>query len=155
MSLCRTLVSALALAAFLAGGSLANEVYRWVDEDGNVHYSDRPPEEGKVDVMDMPKAPRPAAAQATAVAEAREMELTQWEHAQQSAKKRAEEQAAEESEKAMRAENCEKAQVRLANYATARRVYQELENGERRYLSDEELTAARDGAQAAVDKWCD
>lgn len=29
----------------LAGALLAQEAYRWVDEDGNVHYSDQPPEE--------------------------------------------------------------------------------------------------------------
>ncbi len=155
MSLCRTLISALMLAALVAGGSLANEVYRWVDKDGNVHYSDRPPEEGRVDVMDMPKSPPPSAGQTAAVTEARETELTQWEHAQQSARKRAEEEAAQESEETLRAENCEKARVRLASYSTARRVYEELEGGGRRYLTDGELSAAREGAQEAVDKWCD
>ena len=27
-----------------AGSSLANDVYKWVDKDGNIHFSQRPPE---------------------------------------------------------------------------------------------------------------
>lgn len=33
----------------LAGALLGQEAYRWVDEDGNVHYSDQPPEEQRED----------------------------------------------------------------------------------------------------------
>lgn len=33
----------MAATALLAGASWAGEVYRWVDEDGVVHYTDRPP----------------------------------------------------------------------------------------------------------------
>ena len=41
--------AAIACAAFLVSGpAVAGEIYKWVDEDGNVHYEDRPI--GKTDV---------------------------------------------------------------------------------------------------------
>ena len=43
----------IALAALVACGAHASEIYKWVDEDGRVHYGDRPPEgEGKAIELD-------------------------------------------------------------------------------------------------------
>jgi hypothetical protein len=53
----RTLVPLLFLFGLFAGAADAQEVYRWVDEDGTVHFSDRPVE-GQEDVeeVNLPKA---------------------------------------------------------------------------------------------------
>jgi len=41
------LFTALFGSLLLAAATNANELYRWVDEDGRVHFSDRPPAEAK------------------------------------------------------------------------------------------------------------
>jgi len=73
---------------------------------------------------------------------------------------RKQEQAAEEQTQAnknqqMRTENCSKAKTRLFTYETSRRLYRPLENGEREYLTDEELDSERAAAQKLVNEWCD
>lgn len=45
--------AALLLAGVLAAGSAQAQVYRWVDKDGKVHYSDNPPPDAKVDQRKM------------------------------------------------------------------------------------------------------
>jgi len=52
---------------FAAGAAAAQEAYRWVDEDGVVHYSDRPREGAEIVQLPTPnvatvrRAPRPSA----------------------------------------------------------------------------------------------
>jgi len=44
--------------ALLATGLASAQVYKWVDEDGNVHFSDTP--RAGATLVDMPRTPRPA-----------------------------------------------------------------------------------------------
>ena len=53
------LTATLVLAATDAMGS--DNVYRWVDEDGNVHFGDRPPEQSNAEKIDVQTAPGNAA----------------------------------------------------------------------------------------------
>ncbi len=144
---------ALTLLALL-GLSLpaAAEIYQWVDANGNVQYSDRPREGATL----VPIASSPTDPDAV-----RERELRRWESA--AADERKEQEAREERDaraaadadvEAQRRENCAKAQRRLVQYSQAHRIYQDLPNGERRYLTDAETTEAREGAAAAVEEWC-
>ena len=50
---------------------------------------------------------------------------------------------------------CNAARERFNVYTTAPRLYETLPGGERRYLTEDELTAAREQAQADIEKWCD
>lgn len=130
----------------------AAEIYQWVDANGHVQYSDRP-REGATLV--------PIASSPTDPAQVRERELRRWES--DAAAERGEQEAAEErtataaveaDRESQRRENCSKAQRRFAQYSQAHRIYQDLPNGERRYLTDAETTEAREGAAAAVEEWC-
>ena len=38
----RILISFAVMAMTASGGAVANEIYKWTDEDGNVYYGDRP-----------------------------------------------------------------------------------------------------------------
>ena len=38
----RIALSCAVMALTIAGGAMANEIYKWTDEDGTVHYEDRP-----------------------------------------------------------------------------------------------------------------
>lgn len=129
------------------------EIYQWVDANGNVQYSDRPREGATL----VPISSRP-----TDPAQVRERELKRWESGVQAERQEqavdAERTARAEADKdleAQRRENCGKARKRYAQYSQAHRIYQNLPNGERRYLSDEETTEAREGAAAAVEEWCE
>jgi hypothetical protein len=42
MKVKRFLLGFAVLAITAGGGAMANEIYKWTDEEGNVHYEDRP-----------------------------------------------------------------------------------------------------------------
>jgi hypothetical protein len=48
----------------------------------------------------------------------------------------------------------QKARERYDTYMTSQRLYESLPNGERRYLTDAELDAARASAKASMDVLC-
>ena len=59
----RNIVIAAALTALCAGVCAAAKVYKWVDEDGVVHFSDTPPDEAKSadsETLIIPKTPASA-----------------------------------------------------------------------------------------------
>jgi hypothetical protein len=58
----RTIFTLLAL--LLAIGAIADEAYTWTDEDGVVHYSDRPQPGAQVVDLGQSRAPRPSPGQA-------------------------------------------------------------------------------------------
>jgi hypothetical protein len=49
----------LLLALLVSAGVAHAELFRWVDKDGNVHYSDQPPPPNARDVQQKPLAPKP------------------------------------------------------------------------------------------------
>ena len=55
---------------------------------------------------------------------------------------------------AEREANCKASRDRVAKYSTAMRLYRPGPNGERVYLTSEELDVERADAQRAVDQWC-
>lgn len=56
-----------ALAVILAAGVVMAQAYRWVDEEGVVHFSDRPPPESQpAESFVLPESERPSRPQTTA-----------------------------------------------------------------------------------------
>lgn len=139
--------------ALLSCSSLAAGVYRWVDEEGLVHYSDVP-EGAEVEVLEVeskPTDPNRIAAELE-----REREQSQQRAIQE---REAEEDASEQAKLAKqvsdeRAENCRIAQERMERYSNARRLYRPLPGGGREYLTDDELSDARNQAIIDVNQWC-
>ena len=133
--------------------SVSAEVYKWTDENGIVHYSDVPTE-GAIATGIRSERTDPR--------QLREQQLRQWEQDQQQAEQDAIQTAANRAADARRAEaeadradRCAAARERSASYATAHRLFEPLPNGERRYLTAEETTAARTAAEAEVAEWCE
>lgn len=151
---------ALAIAlglALLAMTAAAEDVsvYRWVDNDGVQHFTDRPPSGAPAELTGIrSQRTDPGAVQARVdqtsetIAEAQKRRSDEADERDEAAKERAE-------TRQQRADNCEKARERLETYSTARRLYRPMPDGERDYLSSEEMDAARSGAQQEVDDWCD
>lgn len=53
-----------------------------------------------------------------------------------------------------KAKNCKIARDRVQRYSVAHRLYRNLPNGEREYLSDAEIDEAKARAAADVERWC-
>jgi Domain of unknown function (DUF4124) len=147
----RLVLSLTALIA-LAPSTFA-DVYRFVDKQGNVQYTDKPallPAE-KLAVQSRATD----TAQVAARSEADRARVTAEEAArQQAAAQQADQRAASQLTATAKAEQCVKARERDVAYSTSKRLYESLPDGQRRYLTDAELTAARNEAKAAVAEMC-
>lgn len=129
------------------------EVYRWVDTDGTVHYSDVPsdPEAEPTGLTYEPTMPQRVAAR-------QQQEAAQYAASEEQAEA-AEEQDAESARKQkevarQREIGCAAARKRMDTYTTAPRLYESLPDGGRRYLTDDEIDQARASAMDDVDAWC-
>jgi hypothetical protein len=149
----RFLLPALVIA-LLATMANANDVYRTVQRDGTVVYSDRPlsPESVRVNVSSDPTDPERVAAEASARQAAEAERRSQAAEDEALAEGLAEGLAAQAE---LRAKACSDARKAHETYDQARRLYEPLPDGGRRYLSDEEVVRARESARQAVADFCD
>jgi hypothetical protein len=146
----------IVLAILCAGfgqASADTEIFRWVDSDGIVHYSDRPGSSGAI-VVGQSKSTDPA--------RVREEELRNWEEMQKEQKARDTQDAVAAYDAKQAAENNRVRQIKCARaremsevYSDAHRLYETLPDGERKYLSDDELSNARESAMKGVEESCD
>jgi len=147
------IISTLLGLSLLAGSAMAQTIYRSVDDDtGKVSYSDRPNfADEEIELRVQPTNRAKVTKQVAANQE-------QYAAAADDRKSAEEEQAmlTEEAGKvaADRRANCDMAKDQAEQYATSRRLYRDLPNGERDYLNDKELTQARVDARRQVDEWC-
>ncbi|MFP6828996.1 MAG: DUF4124 domain-containing protein [Gammaproteobacteria bacterium] len=140
----------LYLLLVVAGSAAGAQIYRSVDADGNVTYSDRPAGDD-VESIFIDTATATLVAANAADNEATEAGATAAEDEADEvvyAGPTAEEIAAE------RMENCGLARDREERYLAAHRIYMGSE-AEREYLSDAELDGIRLQATADVEEWCD
>lgn len=144
----------LALTILVAGAGHAadTEIFRWVDSDGTVHFSDRP---------ETPDAKVVGHSQQTDPARIREQQLRNWEDQKNAQEARDQREAVAAYDAERDAENervrqirCERAREMATVYSTAHRLYETLPNGERRYLTDDELTEARNSAASNIAESC-
>ena len=129
----------LVLVLTLASAFAIADVYKWVDENGKVHYGDRPPGAGTdSSTMTLPAAPSRDANQGQRSRDQQRL-LDAFE-----AERAAQARATAESAAARREgrEQCEKASHALARFERANIVYTTDDTGERAYMSDEERRKA-------------
>jgi hypothetical protein len=149
----RTLFFVTAASAWLAAGSAAADVYKFKDEQGNVLYTDKP--------ATLPAERLNIQSQKTdtvAVQTRQQDELKRLQDAdkatQQASSSARDQQAAAQSSETPKADQCAKARQRYESYMNSQRLYEQGADGQRRYLSDDELTAARASAKASMDVMC-
>ena len=154
----------LVILSFLSGVAFAGGVYKWVDSDGTVHYSDQPPpgavkEQSLGNKSETPPggsgtpstenaAPK-AAGPKTYIERDAEFRKRQMEVEEKRVK---EEKALAEAKQAQ--QNCERARSSLQSLQSGQRVVKYNEKGERAYLDDNEREQEIATAQKAVDSWC-
>ena len=145
----------LALIAVAGAGVHAQEIYKWTDSEGNVHYEDRPSElTGAASQLVAVRSQRTNAAAVQAGVEARlerqEARAEAREEALEAEKAAEEERAAE----AQKVEQCAEYRQRLERMITSRRLYKLDESGERVYLDDAQMDEARSQLQARIMENC-
>jgi len=146
----------LTVAATLAasGVALSGEIYKWTDEDGNVHYEDRPiggPSTERVNIVS--RSTDGSAVQASI--DARRERVAARNEAKTKQAEADAEAAEAEAEAEDRKQKCAEYRARLQTYMQSRRLYREDESGERVYLDEDQMLEARNNAQAQIQKYCD
>lgn len=142
----------LAICGLLIGGYASADIYRWVDANGVVHYSDTPVDGAERIAIDS-NATNPELVAARAAEAQGQREAAAARRDEQAAADQ-ERQAKEEQIEAQREASCRKARAALENYNTNRRFYRPLDNGERDWLSEEEVAEAKEAAQESAEKYC-
>ena len=130
------------------------ELYKWVDEQGKVHYSDQPASEktkseSKLDISNQP-------------APSTNVETTKsWQEKELDYKKRQASAAESEAKKQKAAldakakhDNCENAKNNLSQLESIAPVYTYDEKTGRSYLNEAQRAEALEKARKSVAEWC-
>jgi Domain of unknown function (DUF4124) len=141
----------LLCAALLAWSGLASAVvYKWIDAQGKLQYGDRPPDGVHAQIVEglgthgTRPEPRPPADSSQPVKSA-----AQTNNAQDSVKQTVDEDVAQVKDK-----QCADAQARYKSLIEGRKLYKAGADGERQYLTSEEIDAERINAKRDIDAIC-
>jgi hypothetical protein len=140
----------LALACAIAPLASA-ELYKYVDKDGKTVYSDTPPP--GADAKPMHVVPSSGGANAPAPKPATTLDK-ELEKGRALAKDREKKAEVEEKNAKIAEQKCEQARQNLRTYTDGGRLFKYDAKGEREFLTDEEIEAARVAAQKDVDESC-
>ncbi|MDO9372281.1 MAG: DUF4124 domain-containing protein [Gammaproteobacteria bacterium] len=138
------MVLLLGCAAASAAG-----VYKWVDENGKVHYGDHPGNSSAREVI-LPATPAPDENQRAH--EQKQKKLLQVFEEERQEKREQEAKAKAEQQK--REHECTSAKARLKNYEYAGELTTKDKDGKERTLSKAEYKQALADAKQAVEHWC-
>lgn len=150
----KLLVLTLSALAVMTGATVsAAEIYKYVDEEGNVLYVDRPTGESGGERLDVIYSRTDNAAVNSQVRQRQEYTAAREEARTETANRReADKQARAEVE--ARAAKCQQHRARLESYLQSRRLYRENETGEREYLDETQTLEARQKVEEQIQKNC-
>ena len=129
-------------------------VYKWVDENGKVHYGDQPQSSQPGVEMNIDVTPSLSAGPSDdqlSREEKRERLLQSMEE------DRLEKQEQRDKQKALRAQNrqkCNRYRDRMRHYQRANALYRLDKDGKRVYVSDSDRAKSTKKLQAQIDKYC-
>jgi hypothetical protein len=135
----------VALMLALAVPAASAQVFKWVDENGRVHYGEKPPPGAKANTV------KPPAAGQNAPAAPRDLQSEEREFRGRQIKKR-EDEARQARDAANRDALCRYAKERLS--IAERASLFRMEKGERVFYSDAEQKAEIESRRAAVTQYC-
>jgi len=138
------------IVLFLVAGNSYAALYKWVDDDGNTHYTQNPPPGGiEADIIKPPPRVNTEKASNELEEEQKYLEEIQEERSKQ-AKKEQNDQANE----AIRKSNCELGRNKLTNLTQRPRVQKVDKDGTVTRLTEEERLSKIMAAQELIDKEC-
>lgn len=135
-----------------SGIAFANDIYKWTDEDGNVHYGDRPTGDATEERMAI-------SSRSTNSVKVQARAQSRYAPKEPAAEAVANEpQGPTEDELRVQAEErrekCDTYKARLQKFVQSRRLYKQDENGERVYLDEDQTQAARERVENQVQEYC-
>ncbi len=145
----------LLYAALLAWSGLASAVvYKWSDAQGKLQYGDRPPAGVHAEVVELlgthaARSAPPRSAPSSTAAAAKPAAPATASATDDAAKKAVAEDVAQVKEK-----QCTDAQERYKKLIEGRRIFKTGADGERQYLTSEEIDSARVDAKREIDAVC-
>ncbi|MCS5563157.1 DUF4124 domain-containing protein [Marinobacter sp.] len=145
----KTLTLTLLLAA-TPGIAMSASVYKWTDENGLTHFGDRQPAGAQSEKVNVRSG---TASDSASERPTPQQRLNQLEEQQQADAVSRRQAAEEEARQKQRQANCETARTNLQVISNNARIRIE-ENGEQRYLSQEEIAEQRQKFEEIADKNC-
>lgn len=142
----------LLLGIFMTGAVAATKVYKWVDKDGNIHYSEQKPVNQEADTLRIKEhKPAPPAAETQQA-----QDDSETVDDEQAAQQRAEaEQSLAAADRVNQQKLCQQAKAnRDALNASVRVSRIDPETGEQVRMSDDERVKALQKAQQTIKKYC-
>jgi hypothetical protein len=138
----------LLLAALLAWSGMASAVvYKWVDAQGKVQYGDRPPDGVKAEVVELLVSHNAGSSlHASAPASSADGKPAPTEATEKA-------KVAQDVQQT-RDKQCADAQERYKKLIESRRLYKEGANGERQYLTSDQIDQERVNAKREIDETC-
>ena len=137
-------------------------VYKWVDAEGNVHFTDRKPEDEKsvelIDTSDteLRASQRQEVAQRKQLLKDSESKTRAAETpAAETEEQRAARRKIDKQNQEIRAKNCIASRENLENSIGYNRLYTTDPQGNREFLDDDEQTARAESYRKDVAKYCD
>lgn len=140
-------------AAALTTSAFAGEIYKYVDENGSVHYLDRPTGESGEERLNITYSGTRNEVVSARVEKRRDY-MEALEEARSEAKSQREAEAEARAEMEARAAKCQEQRARLETYLQSRRLFRENEAGEREYLDEEQTMEARRKVEEAIQENC-
>ncbi len=153
MNIRRLMAGIAVLTLTLSSGVFADEIYKWTDEDGNIHYEDRPSGEPSEERLQFSYNRTNSSAVGQRVQARRDMDNARRETREEAA---AEERTGAENRAAAeeRVAKCKSYRASLKSMLESRRVYREDEAGERQYLDETARAEARSKAEELIKETC-
>ena len=137
------------LLSLIAVTPVVATTYKWLDENGNVVYSQQPPEEGPYETIKTKSSP--PSSRSTPPPSSTFTSEVQQDTEERQLDKTVEQEAAKSAQ--LRADNCKAAKHNLETYTVYRRI--KNEQGEIVRLDDNERAKRIQEAKDAIKEFCD
>ena len=140
----------IAFAALLAATAAAGDLYRWVDAEGRVHYTDSPLPGTKVEKLDIRSQPTDPAALAASEAKAAATDRVNDEVARM----KDEEAATAKQLAEAKAADCADAQKSYADMRDERKILATGTDGKETWVRGDDAIKLKEQARAKVEELC-
>lgn len=140
----------IAVALSLLATAAVADVYKYVDANGHVQYTDKP-ELLPAEILARIRSQRTDNA---SVAERTAAQQQQYESINSSQATADDKSKTQKNTAADKAERCTKARERYEQVISAQRLYTQNEKGEKTFMDEKEVDKARAAAKQLMDTWC-
>ena len=147
------LMITVAVALIAGGTALAGEIYKWTDENGNVHYEDRPLGGEATERVNIVSRNTDHSAVKASI-DARRERVAAREEARAGRAAAEAEAAKAQADAEDREQKCADYRARLETYLQSSRLYREDASGERTYLDEKQILEARAKVQEKIQEYC-